>query len=268
MKQISFLVGMVVFGLFFTCASNTVYSANPENKTAEQLINRKQKELQDFVRSLNEECPMDNGDTRYDKVEFISENEVGIFVSFVEETVLSVYTDEEIAAMDLTGIKDGLLSAIQTPSWSPLCTGTTTVSFCFSDNTGRELFRIRITPEDYLKTSNAGSKNSKEGLQEIVNGLNNACPTVIAPNRYDKVELLPDNEVEIVITHMKETVLSRYSDAQLKTLDGQLKKMLLPQIQSDVWAALHAYEITFVMVYKDKNGRQLFRIKYTPADYK
>jgi len=270
MKQLRIWQSIVLVALFI-CAASPVYSSTTEKATkgTEQRKDpRKERKLRGILRNLNDACPYGNGDARYDKFELQPNGEVAVYITYLGDAPLYAYSDEELAALDTSDSKAAMIEVINTAAWSPVRELEPVLVLMYRDQDGRNLFQIRIEPSDYKGKGGAGEMSKNEKIKELVNSMNKYCPMKMNENiTYEHVKLLPKNEVEIFISVKKDTPLSRYKDEDLRKLDGEMKKGLLPQLQDDSWALLRSYGATFIMSYNDKNGRELFRIHFYPEDF-
>jgi hypothetical protein len=96
--------------------------------------------------------------------------------------------------------------------------------------------------------------------------LNKTCPTMVdAETRLDKVDALADNSLRF-----NYTLIYREKDS---LAIGNLKKFMEPVIMNKIKTspALSRYlnkNLTWVYSYNDKNGDFIFKITYTPEQFK
>jgi len=96
--------------------------------------------------------------------------------------------------------------------------------------------------------------------------LNKTCPTMVdAETRLDKVDALADNSLRFNYTLI-------YRDKDSLAI-GNLKKFMEPAILNKIKTspALSRYlnkNLTWIYSYNDKNGDFLFKITYTPEQFK
>lgn len=261
----------LVLGLLFICTVSTVHAIPTVNETEESQQRRdprKERKLKGLISNLNGACPYGEGDARYEKFELLPTGEVGIYITYMGDAPLYAYSDEELAALDVSDTKEAMVSIINSREWSPLREQEPTFILFYRNDEGRDLFQIKIEPNDYKGKGGAKELTKNQKIQELVTSMNKLCPMKMNDAvTYQHVKLLDNNEVEIFISYKKDTPLSKYKDEDLRKLDGAMKKGLLPQLQDDSWAILRSYGATFVMSYNDRNGRELFRIKMYPDDF-
>jgi len=96
--------------------------------------------------------------------------------------------------------------------------------------------------------------------------LNKTCPTMVdAETRLDKVDALADNSLRFNYTLI-------YRDKDSLAI-GNLKKFMEPAILNKIKTspALSRYlnkNLTWIYSYNDKNGDFIFKITYTPEQFK
>lgn len=260
----------IVLGLLLICSVSSVYPAttiNDRKGTEQPRDPKKERKLRGIIRNLNDVCPYGNGEARYDKFELLSNGEVGIYITYMGDAPLYAYSDDELAALDVSDSKEAMVAIINSGAWAPFRELEPTFILFYRDEDERKLFQIKIEPSDYKGKTVSGGQSKLQQLQEMVNTLNKACPMKTNATIYESVKLLENDEVEIFITYTKDTPLSKYKEEDLRKMDDAAKKMLLPQLQDDSWALLRSYGATFVMSYNDRYRRELFRIKVYPDDY-
>lgn len=109
----------------------------------------KNEKIQELVNSMNKMCPMKMNDAvTYQHVKLLADNEVEIFISYKKDTPLSKYKDEDLRKLD-GAMKKGLLPQLQDDSWAILRSYGATFVMSYNDKNGRELFRIKMYPEDF-----------------------------------------------------------------------------------------------------------------------
>lgn len=271
MKQVKEMRNIIALGLMLILSVSMVTPAiatTGTNETEQRRDPRKERKLKGLIANLNDACPYGNGEARYDKFELQPGGEVGIYITYMGDAPLYAYSDEELAALDVSDSKEAMIKIINTREWSPFRELEPAFILFYRGEDGRNLFQIRIEPSDYKGKGGATELSKNQKIQELVNTMNKMCPMKMNDAvTYQHVKLLDNNEVEIFISYKKDTPLSKYKDADLRKLDDAMKKGLLPQLQSDSWAILRSYGATFVISYNDKNGRELFRIKMYPEDF-
>lgn len=108
--------------------------------------------------------------------------------------------------------------------------------------------------------------SSDRDVMKFAREMNKRCPLMIDPEtRLDKVNVLTDNNLEF-----NYTLINKFRDS---VAIGNLRQYLEPVILNKIKTSpdLSRYlkkDLTWVYSYNDKNGVFMFKITYTPEQFK
>jgi hypothetical protein len=241
-----------------------------------------------LVNDLNKYCPyMVDGETRIDNMTALPPNTIQFNYTLVNWVKDSLNIDELYK-----GLEPGVLNGCKTsPDLKVFRDEKVTMNYYIRDKEGVFLFRIVVTPDDYLSTGSdeptlkdgdpakkqatvtyqdlfgpeAPSKDVEAPLMKGVREINKICPQMVDKGtRIDNAQLVSENTIQI-----NYTMLNWTKDA----LDIEMsKKLNQPNAISTVKKSsmIKFYrdnKVTVVYHYSDKNGVFLFETVVTPEMY-